>query len=271
MKNIGENKSSYHKLYLIDSDMFNRVLPQLNEVDKQELNDLNEKNRSFEDNQNDETFEQKNEDTEQKHEDTEQINDSLDDDDDEEPKIDKPTISVVEKTPGKKMKKFACEICVNKKFTTKQRLKRHHKTFHDKKHSIKETEVYPEVRYPDTSLPETERKASFIQEPESKNLKRKFQHNPDDFHLIRDNLVFSRDEPVIKLPKHTEFPNIEEQRGVNRKVPKRAKVKRKFDDNTDDFERDERREDEPEVKIPKYKEFPDSTQRKKFHWESFSQ
>ena len=84
-------------------------------------------------------------------------------------------------------------------------------------------------------------------------------------------MVFSRDEPVIKLPKHTEFPNIEEQRGVNRKVPKRAKVKRKFDDNIDDFERDERREDEPEVKIPKYKEFPDSTQRKKFHWESFSQ
>ena len=143
MKNIGENKSSYHKLYLIDSDMFNRVLPQLNEVDKQELNDLNEKNRSFEDNQNDETFEQKNEDTEQKNEDTEQINDALDDDDammhpapkDEEPKIDKPTISVVEKTPGKKMKRFACEICVNKKFTTKKSLKRHHKTFHDKKHS----------------------------------------------------------------------------------------------------------------------------------------
>ena len=103
---------------------------------------------------------------------------------DEEPKIDKPTISVVEKTPGKKMKKFACEICVNKKFTTKQSLKRHHKTFHDKKHSIKETEVYPEVRYPDTSLPETERKASFIQEPESKNFKRKFQHNPDDFFSL---------------------------------------------------------------------------------------
>ena len=43
MKNIVENKSSYHKLYLIDSEMFNRVLPHLNEVDKQELNDLNEK------------------------------------------------------------------------------------------------------------------------------------------------------------------------------------------------------------------------------------
>ena len=160
MKNIVENKSSYHKLYLIDSDMFNRVLPHLNEVDKQELNDLNEKKRSFEDNQNDETFEQKNEDTEQ-------INDALDPaPKDEEPTIDKPPISVVEKTPGKKMKKFACEICVDKKFTAKQSLKRHHKTFHDKKHSIKETEVHPEVRYPNTSLPATETKASFIEEPE---------------------------------------------------------------------------------------------------------
>ena len=231
---------------------------------------LTKKKRSFEDNQN-----------EQKNEDTEQINDALDpapkDEEpndpapkDEEPNIDKPPISVDEKTPGKKVKKFACEICVDKKFTTKQSLKIFHKTFHDRKHSIKETEVHPEVRYPNTSLPATERKASFIQEPESKNLKRKFQHNPDNFHLIRDNLVFSRDEPVIKLPKHTEFTNIEEQRGVNRKVPKQAKVKRKFDDNTDDFERYERRADEPVVKLPKYTEFPDSTQRKRFHWESFS-
>ena len=160
------------------------------------------------------------------------------------------------------MKKFACEICVDKKFTTKQSLKRHNKTFHDKKHSIKETEVHPEVRYPNTSLPATERKASFIQEPESKNLKRKFEYNPDDFE---------RDEPVLKLPKHTEFPDIEEQRGVKRKGPKRAAVKRKFDDNTDDFERDERRADEPVLKLLKYTEFPDSTPRKRFHWESFSQ
>ena len=96
MKNIVENKSSYNKLYLIDSEMFNRVLPHLNEVDKQELNDLNEKNRSFEDNQNDETLEQKNEDTEQ-------MNDALEPAPiNEEPNIDKPPILVEEKMPGKK-------------------------------------------------------------------------------------------------------------------------------------------------------------------------
>ena len=222
MKNIVENKSSYNKLYLIDSEMFNRVLPHLNEVDKQELNDLNEKNRSFEDNQNDETLEQKNEDTEQ-------INDALDPAPiDEEPNIDKPPILVDGKMPGKKTKKFACEICVDKKFTTKQSLKRHHKTFHEKKHSIKETEIYPEVKYPNTSLPAIEKKASFIKEPESKNLKRKFEDNPDEFE---------GDEPVLKLPKYTEFPEIEEQRGVKRKGPKRA---------------------------------TDSMPRKRFHWESFT-
>ena len=72
MKNIVENKSSYHKLYLIDSEMYNRILPHLNEVDKQELNGLNENNRSFEENQNDETFEQKNEDVEEMNEGIEQ-------------------------------------------------------------------------------------------------------------------------------------------------------------------------------------------------------
>ena len=232
MKKMAENKSSFNKLYLIESEMFNRILPHLNEVDKQELNDLNERNRLFEDSQNDETSEQKNEESEQ-------INISSDPTlNDGEQNIAKPPMSVVEKMPGKKIKKFACEICVDKKFTTKQSLKRHHKTFHEKKHFIKETETYPEVRYPNTSLPATERKASLIEEPESKNLKRKFEDNPEDFE---------RDQPALKLPKYTgpiekyrEYPEIEEieeQRGIKRKGPKRA---------------------------------TDSMPRKRFHWESFS-
>ena len=70
MKSTAENKSSYDKLYLIHSDMYNRILPLLNEVDKQEINDINEKNRPFE--ENDETFEEKNE--EQKNDYAEEIN-----------------------------------------------------------------------------------------------------------------------------------------------------------------------------------------------------
>ena len=255
---------------------------------KQELNDLNEKNRPFE--ENDETFEEKNE--EQKNDYAEEINHGAEEIDDdvimdphpeneevnigspdipvEEPKVDKPKISVkmVKKSNGdwsiKKVKNFSCEICVNKKFTTKRSLERHNNTFHVKKHSIKEAQVIPEVIYhPNITSPETvkaEPETVKAEERKSKNLKRKFQYNPGEFHLVRDNVAFSRDEPVIKLSK-----------GVNSKVPKRAKVKRKFDDNTDDFERDERRADEPVVKLPKYTDFPDSTKKKKFHWESFSQ
>lgn len=133
MKKMAENKSSFHKLYLIESEMFNRILPHLNEVDKQELNDLNERNRLFEDSQNDETSELKNEGSEQMNVSSNTIlNDGEQD-------IARPPFSVAEKMPGKKIKKFACEICVDKKFTTKQSLKRHHKTFHEKKHFIKET------------------------------------------------------------------------------------------------------------------------------------
>ena len=283
MKSTAENKSSYDKLYLIHSDMYNRILPLLNEVDKQEINDINEKNRPFE--ENDETFGEKNE--EQKNDDAEEINDdvimhphpkneeaNIDNPTIpvEEPKIDKPKISVkmvknangdwsIEKTPRKKMKKFACEICVNKKFTTKRSLKRHSETFHGEKHSIKETQVTPEVIRPYTSSSETGGKASFIDEPKSKNLKRKFQYNPGEFHLVRNNQAFSRDEPVIKQP-----------RGINSKVPKRTKIKRKFDDNSGDLERRidddddvimERYPDEPVVKLP------NSMKKRKFNLDEF--
>ena len=65
-----ENKSSFDKLYLIQPEIYDRVLPYLNEIEKQELNDLNKKNRTFE--ENDETFEEKNE--EQKNDYAEEIN-----------------------------------------------------------------------------------------------------------------------------------------------------------------------------------------------------
>ena len=108
--------------------------------------------------ENNETFEEKNE--EEKNDDAEEINDDVIIDphpkneevniDDptipvEETKIDKPKISVkmvkksngdwlIKKTPEKKVKNFSCEICVNKKFTTKRSLERHNKNFHIKKH-----------------------------------------------------------------------------------------------------------------------------------------
>ena len=155
----------------------------------------------------------------------------------EEPKIDKPKISVklvkksngkwsIKKTPLKKVGSFYCKICVNKTYTTKRSLQRHNNSFHVKKHSIKETQVIPEVIYPETTIPETAK---------SKNLKRKHQYNTGEFHLERDNQQFSRNEPLIKRPK-----------GVDSTVPKRGKIKRKLNDDTNDSEG------------------------KKFQWESYS-
>ena len=124
----------------------------------------------------------------------------------------------VKKTPLKKVKNFSCKICVNKSYTTRRSLERHNNSFHVKKHSIKEAEVIPEVIYPKTASPET------VKSEERKNLKRKHQYHPGEFHLEKDNQEFSRDEPVVKRLK-----------GVDSKVPKREKVKRKYQNDTNDF------------------------------------
>ena len=298
MKN-NRNKSAFDKLYLIQPEMYNRIVPRLNEVEKQELNDINEKNAPSEENRNDETFEQKNDDVEEMDNNVEQVKNAPDlTPKVEEPIIDNPTIPVVEKTPEKTfekgVKKFPCEICVDKKFTTIQSLKRHTKTFHRKKHSIKETQVNPEVNsevvkrrkkvkfYPEVNPevnPEvvkpfiTGGKAPYIESdidfrrrynlPKKKTLKRKFQHNPGEFHFVRDNLAFSKDEPVIKLPKRdtVNWSKIPTRAKVKRKFSAKSQMpyasenkssKRKFDDVIDDFERDERLADEPVEKLPKY-------------------
>jgi hypothetical protein len=269
MKN-NRNKSAFDKLYLIQPEMYNRIVPRLNEVEKQELNDINEKNAPSEENRNDETFEQKNDDVEEMNNNVEQVKNAPDlTPKVEEPIIDNPTISVVEKTPEKTsekgVKKFPCEICVDKKFTTIQSLKRHTKTFHRKKHSIKETQVNPEVN---SEVVKRRKKVKFYPEvnPEvnqKKNLKRKFQHNPGEFHFVRDNLAFSKDEPVIKLPKRdtVNWSKIPTRAKVKRKFSAKSQMpyasenkssKRKFDDVIDDFERDERLADEPVEKLPKY-------------------
>ena len=232
------DKSQYKRLYLIQPEIYNRVLPKLNEVEKQELKDLNEKNSNFQ--ENEETLEEKNDNGEGVNEGTEGVNDNVEEVTDdvimdhppenkEEPKTDKPKISVkmvkdsngkwsVKKTPLKKVKNFSCKICKNKSYTTRRSLKRHNNSFHVEKHSIKEAEIIPEVIYPKTASPET------VKSEDRKNLKRKHQYHPGEFHLEKDNQQFSRDEPVVKRLK-----------GVDIKVPKREKVKRKYQDDTNDF------------------------------------
>jgi hypothetical protein len=251
MMKTAADKSQYEKLYLIQPEIYNRVVPKLNEVEKQELKDLNEKNSNSNFQEDEETLEEKNgnnegvnvtegnfqedeETLEEKNDNNEGINVTEDvimdqpPENKEEPKTDKPKISVklvknsngkwsVKKTPLKKVKNFSCKICVNKSYTTRRSLERHNNSFHVKKHSIKEAEVIPEVIYPKTASPET------VKSEERKTLKRKHQYHPGEFRLEKDNQEFSKDEPEVKRLK-----------GVDSKVPKREKVKRKYQNDTND-------------------------------------
>jgi hypothetical protein len=234
MMKTAADKSQYERLYLIQPEIYNRVVPKLNEVEKQELKDLNEKNSNFQ--EDEETLEEKNgnneginDDAEKINDDAEKINDDVEEttedvimdhppENKEEPKTGKPKVPVklvktsngkwsVKKTPLKKVKNFSCKICVNKSYTTRRSLERHNNSFHVEKHSIKDAEVIPEVIYPKTTSPET------VKSEERKNLKRKRQYHPDESHLEKDNQEFSRDEPVVK----------------------RLKVKRKYQNDTNDF------------------------------------
>lgn len=228
---IVANKSSYKKLYLIPSDMYNRIVPNLSEIEKQELNELQESNLPS--GGNNEVSE------EEKIDDAEEVIDSPPENEEvnihnhttpaQEMEVNKPktSMNLVSKSNGglitkkKKVKNFSCQVCVNKKFTTKRSLERHNNNFHVKKHSIKDDEVIPEVIHPDNTLTET----ATDNDRRTKNLKRKFKYDPDEFHYIRDNQTFSKDEPLIKR-----------SRGVNINVPKREKIKRKLSPNPDEFE-----------------------------------
>ena len=147
----------------------------------------------------------------------------------EKPEVGKPKIPIkmvrnpdgkwtIKKASEKKVKNFSCKICENKKFTTKRSLERHNVSFHVKKQPIKGAEVIPEVTYPKTTSPK------IVKADERKNLKRKHHYNPGDFHLVNNDLKFSKDEPAVKRPK-----------GVSNRVPKRLKTKRKLNDNSNDI------------------------------------
>ena len=248
MRKTAADKSSYDKLYCVQEEVYNRIMPKLNDVEKEELKDLNEKNGNFQ--EDEETPEEKNDDSEEMNDDGEGINDDaegINDDaeeinDDveeimdrppenkEEPKTDKVRLVKksngkwsIKKKPLKKVKNFPCKICANKSYTTKRSLQRHNNSFHVKKHSIKETEVIPEVIYPPLPPSPSPSPPPPVKSEERKSLKRKHQYYPGEFHLEKDNQQFSRDEPVAKRPK-----------GVESEVPKRNKVKRKYQNDTND-------------------------------------
>ena len=241
MKKMVGRKSSFHKLYLIDSDMYNRILPHLNEVDKQEVNDINERNRPYDDDGNDETGAKIEENKVNDISESTPSHENKPETTSTDPNIFKiSTLPETEKESSMKIKRFACEICVNKKFTTKQSLKRHNKTFHEKKQFIKGADIYPEVRYPE--LPPSpledypELPPSPLEEPQSNKLKRRFKENPEDHEKDHPSIKVAKYGHTDPVKNYSEAQDIQEQKGIKRKGPKRA---------------------------------TDYMPRKRFHWESF--
>ena len=231
MKPVYPSKSSFDKLYLIEEEMYNRIFPKLNEVEKQELKDLNEINKPYQDfeevilDENSQTLSkpQTTEETIEPENNKDQLTTSSNN-----------TIHLPATTTKKsirKEKKFACDICINKMFTTKHSLKRHHKTFHMPKQFIKQSEEPEEVISSDLNSPAkkpilkrrfSSNDNSPSEEPIQKqvkfDLKRKFS---DDYNSVGE-------EPVQKSMKFSQ--------GVKRKSP----------NNTNDY-----------------------SPKKRFHWTSF--
>ena len=230
------SKSSFHKLYLIEKEMYDRILPYINEVDKQEINDLNEEHRpEYED--ADTTIVEK---TESK----EELN--VSDNDDQSEDLNEIRTEISHEVPreaareslreasqltttsqeylhpsiaeekftsrkGIKHKKYACNICVNKSFTTRSSLNRHRKTFHIVQPLNKAVEI--EIKPKDlTSNEGTEPKHTVSKL--STSVKR--QREDDEFSNYSD------EKSARYGDLDYELENTPAKRGLKRKGPKRA-------------------------------------------------
>lgn len=221
-------KSAFHKLYLIDKEMYDRILPQLNNVEKQELDNLNNEHRpDFEHDEDDtaaddtqqmcnqsmngEIVEQNT--TEEPLDNAVEINDTdkipivaeSATEDVEAKKLNQTadtfdrkqmlTSSVYKKASTRHMKpkKFECDGC-NKSFTTKYSLNRHHRNFHEHVPSMKDDRevLPPEISY-------TERRGQ--------------KRSNDDIEY--------EEATHFKRPRIEEV-NINQPHGIKRKAPKRA-------------------------------------------------
>ena len=175
-------------------------------------------------------------------------------------------------------KNWACEICVDKKFTTKRSLQRHNNSFHIKKHSIKGGQVTPKVKVPKITFVDGgkfERKSPPTENQEIYDHSKPF--------ITGGKTPYLNDEPIdLKSAKFF---------GEQYQKAKSNKLKRKHQQDPNEFhlERDNQKfsRDEPVVKRPKgvnsrvpaiagikrkLKESgpsPDDFKRKKFHWESY--
>lgn len=282
------SKSTFHKLYLIDKEMYDRILPYMNEVDKQELNDLNAEHRpEYEDaeevveeespREKEEELETSNN-VEQNYDSNEILNESPREGAREslseasQPAIapqkfpstedEKLQPSIKEDASGKetkvkRAKKYACNICVNKKFTTRSSLNRHHKTFHIVQPLNKAIET--ETKTKDITSNATSKPSTAV----------KRQREDDEFSIDSNE-------------KSTHYGNLEyentlERRGLKRKGPKRAtdlEPRKKF--HWESFDSNETKHN-ADISTPNrglkrksyVKRATDLAPRKKFRWETY--
>ena len=148
-------KNTFHKLYLIEKEMYDRILPQLNAVDKQEIVDLN-KEHSPDYTVTEEPTLNEDDDVVEENIADNSVENTAETTTAEEtpPAVIESNHIPVEKAPNvsRRIKRFACEVCVDKKFTTKYSLNRHKKNFHSSRQSVSKPEIQNKITTPVQSL-----------------------------------------------------------------------------------------------------------------------
>ena len=278
MKNRNYSKSSFDKMYLIHQDMYNRILPHLSEIDKDDINELNSESNPQLNMAEDETkMEQNNREVEaaakiSSH--TSDLNNTV--------QIDagpaanaippSPLISAGDKHQTKP-KKFSCPICIKKSFTTKRSMKRHYQTFHEQKQVLnnESNDIQKTKAEPDSNI--------------HNNISLKRNFNDTGLEVEYDN-----DEPLSKQAKYMQQTGLKRKRQsetpdseLRKKFVPEISQKRRWSEarNLNDGGLEvEYDNDEPLSKQAKYmqqtglkrkrqNETSDSQPRKKFHWSSY--
>ena len=179
-------KGSFSKLYLIEMDKYQKCLSVLSRLERDETQSLNEKHSTSDEldtNQSDVYANDQNDDnipdttlSEGKQNQSKEFSTAT-------------PIMSSKSADSKQMKpkKFACNVCINKKFTTKHSLKRHHKTFHEvheeNKQGLKKDET-PTSNASELEINPSPEKAYVSDSLEAKNSfprKRKLDLDSEDF------------------------------------------------------------------------------------------
>ena len=236
--------------------MYDRIIPHLSQVDKQEIDDLNDENKPhYQDEEplEDEKTGSMGIDSNLPAAETEEMQEYI------PPIVSKnarkdPSVSKISKSM--KEKRFPCPICIGKKFTTKYSLQRHNKNFH-------------KLKGPQQPINEGAAISEGLVEAPPKTVKR--LREEDDNTLLN--------YPEDKTSRIDDSEPAFDQRGLKRKVIEKTLTPRKRSRDDEDEEntplsRTSPNEDlvtDPDQRGVKRKVIGNTLKaRKKFRWENFS-